>query len=283
VIDVDARTFEREVIERSLQVLVVVDFWATWCGPCKTLGPELERRAQEAAGSFVLAKVDIDRSPELAQALRVQAVPTVLVVSGGRIVDGFQGALPPEEIDRFLQQVAPGSVASRVDRRLEGILAMKEAGRTDEALGHLRELIRDQPDHDEGRLALAELLIDTGSAEQAREVLEPVAETPEREDRLKALRARLDFADHGGDLERLEERVRAAPDDLGAQLELGRARIAARDHAAGLEQLLEVVRGTDEDLKKEAKQAMLEAFDILGLEDPVANEYRFKLSLELFS
>jgi putative thioredoxin len=284
ILDVDARSFEREVIERSSSVPVLIDFWASWCGPCKTLTPLLEKRAREGKGRFVLAKIDIDRNPELAQAFRVQAVPTVLAIVQGRLQDGFQGALGEAELDEFLERIAPGRAPrGRGDVLVERAGSLIGEGKREQAIGLLRELLRDSPEHVAGRFLLAEALIDAGKPQDARLVLEKVPAEEAASERGKALRARLDFAEHAGDVAKLEQEVRSKPDDLATRIQLGKAQVAARDYARGLENLLEVVRRDPLGAGKEAKAAMLEVFGILGLQDPLANDYRFKLSLELFS
>ena len=146
-----------------------------------------------------------------------------------------------------------------------------------------RSLLRDSPDHRETRLALAELLIDAKRPQEARLVLEKLAGDAGDDDDVQALRSKLDFAAAAGDLSELEAEVRANPGDLAARIRLGKALVAAQEHARGLEQLLEVVRADAGAERAEAKKTMLEVFAMLGLEDKVANDYRFKLSLELFS
>jgi len=283
ILDVDARNFEREILQRSLEVPVVVDFWATWCGPCKTLGPELEKRAREGQGRFVLAKVDIDRNPELAQVFRVQAVPTVLAIVQGRLLDGFQGALPPEELDQFLERVAPSSAGpSRTDLRVERALLTAEDGELEQATGLLREILRDEPEHRGARFGLIDVLIRARKGDEARMLLGELADDGPDAERKRALLAELDFADSAGDQTELEAALAADSADHATRIRLARVRIAAKDHAAGLEHLLTVVREDAGEHRAEAKRTMLEVFAILGLEDKLANEYRFKLSLELF-
>src|SRR5262245_37085489 len=132
VLDVTVTTFEKEVVQRSLQTPVLVDFWATWCGPCKTLGPLLEKLAAEHAGAFALAKIDIDQNPELADAFGVQSVPTVVLVAGGQVVDGFVGAQSEAKIRELLAR--HGVASGPKQDALADALALEKAGKLDEAV-----------------------------------------------------------------------------------------------------------------------------------------------------
>src|SRR5688500_3037775 len=141
-IEITAANFEREVLLRSRELPVLVDFWATWCAPCRTLGPILDKLARELSGRFVLAKVDIDKSPELAEVFRIQSVPTVLLLVDGRPVDGFLGAQPEAAVRKFLEpHLAAAPVAV-----LEQVAALTAEGRREDAVGVLRGHLRTKPD-----------------------------------------------------------------------------------------------------------------------------------------
>ena len=287
IIDADVRNFETEVIQRSLEIPVLVDFWATWCGPCKTLTPALEKRAREGEGRFLLAKIDLDQNPELAQAFRVQAVPTILALSGGKLVDGFQGALGDKELDAFLDKVAPAN-ASAADIAMAAIDELVESGDYETAAQKLQELLIETPDDAALRKRLVEVLLDDGLHEEARAAFETLAETEQQDDAGRALAARLQFAETSGDLQELIETVEQDPESAQAHTALGKAYVGHQQYEEGLGHLLEAVRIGNQITEQsaardEARATMLEVFEILGLEDPVANDYRFKLSLEIFA
>lgn len=288
IVDVTAQTFEREVVQRSFEQPVLLDLWAPWCEPCKQLGPLLEQRARDGAGRFVLAKVNVDANPELAQALRVQGIPAVIALSHGQLVDGFEGALPEAELDRFLDRVAPGgpATADPTEELVARARALAEEDKGPEAITLLRDHLRGTPEAHAVRLALADLLVDAGKASEAQLLFDKLPEELREGVEGKALASRLALADEVSKLDELRAAAAAAPEDFDARLVLGKALLANKEHEAGLEELLEAVRLAQlacPQRVEEAKDAMLATFEQLGLEDPVANDYRFKLSLELFA
>jgi len=167
VIDVSDATFQKEVIERSKTTPVVVDLWATWCGPCKTLGPILEKVVSATGGKVILAKVDVDKNPAIAQAFQVQSIPAVYALKNGQVVDGFMGALPEHEVKTFVGKLAPGGEIVDVATLL---------ARGDEA--SLREALKMEPTNEQVALALGALLLSNGAVTDALEILQRVPQTP---------------------------------------------------------------------------------------------------------
>jgi len=169
-VDVTDQTFQAEVIDRSTQVTVVVDLWADWCGPCKTLGPIIERVVDATGGQVVLAKVDVDKNPGVSRAFQVQSIPAVYALRDGQVVDGFIGALPEDQVRAFVERVMPSAEESEVAQLLQ-------AG--DEA--SLRRALELAPDDEQAIVALGTLLVERGTPEAKAEVLELVARIPETE------------------------------------------------------------------------------------------------------
>lgn len=194
--DVTDATFQRDVLDRSQEVPVVVDLWAEWCGPCRTLGPILERVVGETGGQVALAKVDIDSNPQVAAAFQVQSIPAVFAISGGTVVDSFIGALPEPSVREFVAKLAPAE--SEADRL---------AARGDET--SLRAALELEHDHPRAVVALAELLAERGEGEEALALLTRVPETAETR-RVAALARVGDAAgdDVTGRLDGLLERVK---------------------------------------------------------------------------
>jgi len=279
IVDVDAQGFQRDVIERSRDLPVLVDFWATWCSPCKTLGPILAKVAGELAGRVLLAKVDIDKSPELAEAFRIQSVPAVLLVRDGRALDGFVGALSEAQVREFLAPYLDGAQPGAV----EAARALEQEGRREEAIQLLRGHLREHGDDDAARVALAATLIAAERAPEARKVFERVAGEALATPEARAVRAQLDLLEGAGDLDELRGAVAERPEDVGALLALGRALVAARSTAEGLELLHQAaVRDLAFD-GGAPRKALLDVFQALGPGDPLTLEYQQRLSVLLCS
>lgn len=277
IVELGVANFEREALARSRELPVLIDFWATWCAPCRTLTPILEKLAAELAGRFVLAKVDIDREPELAEAFRVQSVPTVVLLVGGRPVDAFMGAQPEKSVRAFLEPHLGPPQASAVEQADE----LVAAGRDEEALALLSSWTARHPDDGPALIALARLHAERGELGAAEAVRVSIVPEALETDAGRALVALLSLQAGAGDVERLAAAAAAMPDDLAAQLALGRALVADGRVDEGLEAIWKAAR-TDLAFDGGApRKALLEVFGVLGFEDPRTIEYQRRLSMLL--
>ena len=272
--DVTVADFQQAVLQKSHDVPVVVDFWAEWCGPCRTLGPALEKLTDEAAGSFVLAKVDVDSNQELAAQFNVQGIPTVIGFRDGMAVDQFTGALPENAIKEWLDRLLPSEIDLVVDQARDAAIA----GNLETAERLFRGALQEQSDHHEAGTGLAALLIASNRQDEALIVLGKLALTDEVE-RLQSA-ARLS-ASRDIDLNELTARVAAAPQDEGLRIELAMALAARAEYEPALDHLLGVVRARG-DGKDQARTAMLDIFEVLGDGHPLTTTYRRQLASALF-
>jgi len=280
IIDVDETTFDQEVLAQSRERPVVVDFWAPWCGPCRVLGPMLERLATEHGGAFRLAKVNADENPGLSADFQVRGIPALKAFRDGRVVDELTGALPEPALRAWLEGFVPGPADALLD---EGT-ALAGAGRTGEARAAFERALELRPRHARALFALATLEADGGEADKAERHLDmilPDDATPLAKE-ISALRLRLHAADTGS-LPELAKKVAQSPDDLDARVELGKAQAAAGRHEEALATLLEVVRRSPRVGPGEvAREAMVEIFGAIGARSPLADAYREKMAAELY-
>ncbi len=277
--DVSIEEFEAKVIQASLQVPVVIDFWAPWCGPCQTLKPMLEKLAEEYAGRFLLAKVNSDENPELSQHFGVRSIPSVKVLYQGQLVDEFNGALPEGQIRAFLDRFALPDAGGNLREEAAALVA---AGQLDEALAKLSEASREKPGDEGIRLDAIDVLMQLGRNDEAGQLL--AADYTQAADRANALRARLALAAGAADTTGLEAKLAANPDDHAIRLELARAYAGQIRFREALDNALEVVvrdRFFDEGA---GRKALLQIFEALGgseQHDDLVREFRRKLSAAL--
>ncbi|MBN8262640.1 MAG: thioredoxin [Xanthomonadales bacterium] len=277
VFDANAATFEEAVIRKSLETPVLVDFWATWCGPCKTLGPILEKLAADYHGAFVLAKVDVDKEQELAAAFQIRSVPTVMLVKDGQLVDGFPGALPEGQLREFLKHhgVEPAAPAKE-----EAAPAPPAPLDPHAEVLRLRKAIEADPDKSELKLDLALALLQTGAATEAEQLLDGLPANLATDDRTVQARARLGFAALLKDAppaETLEAAIAADPGDLRARHLLGVRRLVSGDAEAGLSQFIEMLQRDRAYGDGLARKSLIDAFRVVEDEDLVGR-YRRKMS-----
>ncbi len=288
------RSFMADVIDASHDVPVIVDFWAPWCGPCKQLGPLLEKAVREARGAVRMVKINIDENPGIAQQMRIQSIPVVYAFVGGRPVDGFVGAVPESQIKTFVKRLVQTAGAampeSPVEQALEQAKALMDSGDTATAAGILAQVVQHDPTNAIARARLSRCQLAAGDNKRARQTLDAIpadkAKDPAAAGEIAAAKAALELAESagaGGSISDLKQKVAADPNDHQARLDLATALYAAGNGEAAIEELIESIRRNRTWNEEAARKQLLKLFEAFGPTDPRTVQGRRKLSSVLFS
>lgn len=280
VIDVTEQTFATEVIERSKTTPVVVDFWAAWCGPCRVLGPILEKVANELNGAFILAKVDVDQNQRLAMQFQVQGIPAVKAFYDGNVVGEFTGALPEPQVRKFIQSLVP----STADLYAKQAYEWEMGNQLPLAVTNYRQALEEQPDHPHALIGLGRTLLKQGQVDEGLTVLQKIPEGTREWSVAEALIATAQFRQEaaGQSEAELRSKVEVDPNDVASRYALASLLAAEQQYEAALTEFLEVVRRDRQYKDDGARKAMLALFTTIGEEQPLTRTYRQKLANVLF-
>ena len=280
VVDITQETFQEQVVDRSHERPVVVDYWAPWCGPCRALGPVLEALAIEKNGDFVLAKVNTQDNQDLARAFQISSIPVVFAIRGGKMVDRFEGMLPEAEIRQFIDRLTPSEAETQAATALE--LEGRDPGAAETAY---RQLVAANPDDLAARVGLARVLLHSeGNDAEALSLLAPVEGTDHatEAERLRAVIAVRAAPHTDADLAAAQATVAATPDAAPARLELGRVLAARGQYLPAMDVLL-VAAELDKPLgATQVRELMVTIFTILGARSPESDDYRGRLRSLLY-
>jgi len=280
IFDVDQANFETEVLQASLTTPVLVDFWAEWCGPCKSLGPMLEKLAVEYNGTFRLGKVDVDKNQELAGIFGIRSIPTVVLVKDGQILDGFAGALPEGQLRQFLSRHVQPLEGDFEEEALEDLAPESP----EEAINRLQQEIAESPNRAELKLDLAIALAQAGHASAAEAELNALPANLATDSRAVRLRSQLDLArslEGTPAMSTLQQRIHANPQDWEAHDLLGVHLLLGEDPAAGLEHWLLMLEKARDWNDGQAKKRLLAAFNTLD-DAELVGRYRRRMASLLF-
>lgn len=285
--DSSIETFAADVLDASRDVPVIVDFWAPWCGPCKQLGPLLEKVVSEANGAVRLVKVNIDENQEIAQQLRIQSIPTVYAFRNGQPVDGFMGAIPESQLRAFVQQLTGGAAgASPAEDKLATAEEAFTSGDLSTAAQAYAQALQDEPGHPKAVAGLARCYLKSGDVERARKTLQLVRPDGAEDEAIRAVEAEVKLreqAAQAGDTAELRAQLAANSDDHQARYDLALALDAKGDRDGALELLLEIVRRDRNWNEQAARKHLVTLFEAMGPTDPRTVDARRKLSSMLFA
>ncbi len=270
--DGDTASFAVDVIEASSTVPVIVDFWAPWCGPCKTLGPTIEKAVKSSGGQVKLVKINVDENQQLAQQLRVQSIPAVFAFKDGQPVDGFVGAQPESQIKAFIQRLTGDAGPSPIEQALEQAEAALAAGEIDTAAGVFGQVLQADAENARAVAGLCQCLIESGQRDDARQMLDGLEGKLATDPAVMSARAALDLAEQSadvgdGDTAALRARLDTDGNDHEARMELSKVLLAAGQREEAVDELLEAIRRDRNWNEEAARKQLLTLFEAFGAMD----------------
>lgn len=287
IVDGSDQTFMEDVIEASKHSLVLVDFWAPWCGPCKTLIPTLEKVVNQANGDVRMVKINIDENQGVAQQLGVRSVPTVFAFKDGQPVDGFQGAVPESQIIEFIKKAGAGGALEQVEQAFAAATQAFQDGELDQSAAIYAQILQAMPDNVDAMIGMARCFVAKGDYDKAKEVIALIPEASQKMPQVKSVLTAIELSDDGsssnsgsGDL---EAKISANPDDFDAKFELAKSLSADGNHEAAADQLLGILEKELEWNEGAAKEQLLKIFEAAGPTAEVSKTGRRRLSSLLFS